>query len=107
MIDRHFIETKLSYIQSYYAELDKILLSTDTEIKRDFIKLRALERIFQLIVEEIIDINNHIIRYYPLPTPEDFQSSFKVLAEHKILPEEFTKEIAPVCGLKKQTCSQV
>ncbi len=102
MIDRHFIETKLSYIQSYCVELDNILVFTDIEIKRDFIKLRALERILQLIVDEIIDINNHIIRYYPLSIPEDFQSSFKVLAERKIFPEEFAEKIAPVVGLRNR-----
>jgi len=102
MIDRHFIETKLSYIQSYCVELDNILAFTDIEIKRDFIKLRALERILQLIVDEIIDINNHIIRYHPLTVPEDFQSSFRVLAEHKILPEEFADKIAPVVGLRNR-----
>jgi uncharacterized protein YutE (UPF0331/DUF86 family) len=102
MIDRYFIETKLSYIQSYCVELDNILAFTDIEIKRDFIKLRALERILQLIVDEIIDINNHIIRYHPLTVPEDFQSSFRVLAEHKILPEEFADKIAPVVGLRNR-----
>jgi uncharacterized protein YutE (UPF0331/DUF86 family) len=56
MIDRYFIETKLSYIQSYCVELDNILAFTDIEIKRDFIKLRALERILQLIVALIIEL---------------------------------------------------
>ena len=102
MIDRHFIEAKLSYIESYCTELDNILLSADIEIKEDFIKLRALERILQLIVDEIIDINNHIIRYYPLSLPEDFQSSFRTLSDYKILPEEFAKKIAPVVGLRNR-----
>jgi hypothetical protein len=45
MIDRKFIETKLSYIQTYYQELEGVLVFLDQEIKADILKLRALERI--------------------------------------------------------------
>ena len=62
MIDRTFVETKLSYIQTYYGELERVLGYSDQEIKGDILRLRALERIIQLIVDELIDINNHIIR---------------------------------------------
>ena len=59
MIDRRFVEAKLSYIQTYYQELEGVLGYSDQEIKGDVLKLRALERVIQLIVDEIIDINNH------------------------------------------------
>jgi uncharacterized protein YutE (UPF0331/DUF86 family) len=102
MIDRDFIETKLFLIHSYYDELEKVLSYEDAEIKKDFIKLRAIERITQLIVDEIIDINNHIIRYNKLQVPDNFQSTFLILANHKILPIEFAKKIAPVVGLRNR-----
>jgi uncharacterized protein YutE (UPF0331/DUF86 family) len=102
MIDRIFIETKLSYIQAYYQELENVLGYSDQEIKGDILKLRALERIIQLIVDEIIDINNHIIRYAQLQVPEDFQSAFLILAENKILPEGFARRMAPMVGLRNR-----
>ncbi|RMG05059.1 MAG: DUF86 domain-containing protein [Nitrospirae bacterium] len=102
MIDRHFIEQKLSNIQNYYDEIEQLFSYTDEEIKNDFIKLRAVERILQLIVDEIIDINNHIIRYQPLKLPPDFQSTFMILAENRIIPEDFAKKIAPVVGLRNR-----
>jgi len=102
MIDRRFIETKLSHIQTYYQELEGVLGYSDQEIKSDILRLRALERIIQLIVDEITDINNHIIRYAQLRVPEDFQSAFLILAENKILPEEFARRIAPVVGLRNR-----
>lgn len=102
MIDRIFIETKLSYIQAYYQELENVLGYSDQEIKGDILKLRALERIIQLIVDEIIDINNHIIRYAQLQVPEDFQSAFLILAENKILPEGFARRMAPMIGLRNR-----
>jgi uncharacterized protein YutE (UPF0331/DUF86 family) len=102
MIDKLFIETKLSYIQAYFKELEGVLVYPDKEIQKDFLKLRALERILQLIVDEMIDINNHIIRYAHLRVPDDFQSSFLVLGENKILPEVFANRIAPVVGLRNR-----
>mgnify|MGYP005832463947 CR=1 FL=1 len=102
MIDRIFVEAKLSNVKTYLKELEDVLIYSDHEIMKDFMKLRALERIFQLIVDEIIDINNHIVRYAKLEIPEDFQSSFLVLAKNKILPGEFAKKIAPVVGLRNR-----
>jgi len=102
MIDRVFIESKLSHIQTYSKELTDVLAYSDQEIKVDFLRLRALERVLQLIVDEIVDINSHIIRYGHFKAPEDFQSSFLVLAEHKIFPEEFARKIAPVIGLRNR-----
>ncbi len=102
MIDKDFVKSKIFFIKSYYEELEQILSFSDTEIKKDFVKLRAIERIIQLIVDEIIDINNHFIRYGFLKIPENFQSSFLALAENKILPENFAKKIAPVVGLRNR-----
>lgn len=102
MIDKAFLEAKLSYIQTYYQELDNVLLYSDEEIKQDFLKLRAMERILQLIVDEIIDINNHIIRYSNLSVPDDFQGSFMILSDNKILPGDFAGRIAPVVGVRNR-----
>jgi uncharacterized protein YutE (UPF0331/DUF86 family) len=102
MIDKRFVEAKLSYIHSYYQELEDVLAYSDQEIKGDILMLRALERIIQLIVDEITDINNHIIRYAQLRVPEDFQGAFLILAENKILPEGFSKSMAPVVGLRNR-----
>jgi len=102
MIDKRFVEAKLAYIQSYYQELEIVLAYPDQEIKEDRLKLRALERIIQLIVDEMIDINNHFIRYAQLRVPEDFQSAFMVLAENNILPQEFAAKLAPVVGLRNR-----
>jgi uncharacterized protein YutE (UPF0331/DUF86 family) len=96
------LKQQLSYIQTYYQELEGVLGYSDQEIKLDILMLRALERIIQLIVDEITDINNHIIRYAQLRVPEDFQSAFFILAENKILPEEFARRIAPVVGLRNR-----
>ena len=72
------------------------------EVKKDFIRFYALERVFQLIVDEVIDINNHIIRSQDFGAPDNFQSTFTILAENEVLPEEFAEKIAPVVGLRNR-----
>jgi len=97
-MNREFIEKKLSACLRYVERLEGIVLHSDEEITNDFLKLHALERLIQLIVDEIIDVNTHIIRNSALETPDDFQGSFATLASGGILPEQFAQKIAPVVG---------
>ena len=60
----------------------------------------ALERLVQLIVDEMVDINTHIIAESDFQVPSDYQSTFITLAENKILPAEFAEKIAPSIGLR-------
>lgn len=102
MIDKVFVERKLDRIESYSEELEEIFESSPEEIKNDFLKYRSAERILQLIVDEIIDINNHLIKRDGLEVPDDFQGTFSTLAENEILPKKFAQRIAPVVGLRNK-----
>lgn len=102
MIDREFIEKKIDRIETYSQEIKDIFEFSLEEIREDFLKYRATERVLQLIVDEMIDINNHLIRRLNLKIPDDFQGTFLVLAENKIFPEEFAKRLAPIVGLRNR-----
>jgi len=79
-----------------------ILKLSVKEILNDYTKLRTLERNFQLIVDEMTDINLYLIKERELNSPSDFQSSFEILGEAKILPYDFAIKIAPVVGLRNK-----
>lgn len=102
MIDKIFITNKLDQIRKYYADLEKILNVPIEKLKNDSISGYAIERLFQLIVDEIIDINNHLILRNKLETPDDFQSTFSILAKNKIIKENFAERIAPTVGLRNK-----
>ena len=102
MINTRFVTEKLDLVKMYYQEMQKILDVSLEEVKKDFIRFYALERVFQLIVDEVIDINNHIIRSQDFGAPDNFQSTFTILAENEVLPEEFAEKIAPVVGLRNR-----
>lgn len=93
-ISRTFVEAKLSYLQGYYRELIEVLKRSNREILSDCIVLRAVERIVQLIVDEMIDLNKYLIRNLLLDLPEDTQSTFYVLGRGGMLDSEFAHKLS-------------
>jgi uncharacterized protein YutE (UPF0331/DUF86 family) len=102
MIDKQVVESKLGEIDQYLFEAQPILELTEQEILDDVRNLRTLERNFQLIVDAILAINSHLIAGLLLTPAEDYQGTFTILSQHKVLPIEFTQKIAPVVGLRNQ-----
>lgn len=102
MIDKEFIEKKIESIEKYSQKVEEVFKFSLKEMKEDFLKYRTLERLLQLIVDEMIDVNNHLIRRLNLRSPDDFQGTFLILAENNILPEDFAKKVAPLVGLRNR-----
>lgn len=100
MIDRELIRDKMADLQNYLQELEPLLGYKSGDIINDNLKLRTVERLFQLIVDTTVDINTHIINESDFGVPDDYQSTFIILAKNKILPMEFAEQIAPSVGLR-------
>ncbi|MDP2630705.1 MAG: DUF86 domain-containing protein [Candidatus Uhrbacteria bacterium] len=100
MINKNIIEGKLTDIQRYFGELEPVLKFSCTEILDDPLKIHTVERLFQLIVDTAVDINTHIIVESAFGVPDDYQNTFVVLGEQKILPMSFVNRIAPSVGLR-------
>lgn len=100
MINKELVQGKMSDVGSYFRELEPILKEDARQIIADHLKLRTVERLFQLIVDTAIDINTHIIAESGFVVPEDYQSTFTILAENKVMPTEFALKIAPSVGLR-------
>jgi len=96
------IDEKREKIDSYLGEAKTLLDFSVREILEDFTKLRTLERNFQLIVDEMIDINQHLIKELGLNVSNDLEGTFHILGENKILPEDFVLKFAPVVGLRNR-----
>jgi len=102
VFDKTFIDEKIRRTRSYLEEIKPLLKFSIKEILNDFTKLRTLERNFQLIVDEIIDINQHFIKELNLEISDDLEGTFHILGENKILPEDFVLKVAPVVGLRNR-----
>jgi len=102
MLNKGFVKEKIGLIKGYFQEIEDIIKLENKEILGDIRNLKTLERNFQLIVDEILDINLHFIRELDLKSPSDFQSTFEILAEGKIIPINFAMKIAPAVGLRNK-----
>ena len=100
MLDKNLITKKLALLDGYILELEPIVALSEKEILADTFKFHTAERLFQLIVDEMIDVNTHLIRVKILPPPDDIQSTFTVLGKAGVLPNDFAEKISPVVGLR-------
>ena len=100
MINKDLVINKMADTQKYLEELMPILQHDSREIIDDNLKLRSVERLFQLIVDTTIDINMYIITESDISVPDDYQSTFMVMGEHNIVPMDFAQAIAPSVGLR-------
>lgn len=103
MFNKEFIEKKLSQIIEYIEELRPIVEKMSSEeIKNDYFKCHTAERLLQLVVDTMLDINIHFIKEKNLNVPDELQNTFRVLAENKILNSDFADKIAPIVGLRNR-----
>lgn len=100
MLDKKSIKSKLKIISQYLEELEANLKYSNNEIKKDLNRLRAVERIFQLIVDMMVGINLHIIARKNFKSPDDYQGTFEILGNNDVLPDIFAFRIAPAVGLR-------
>lgn len=96
------IRRKLINLVEYSKELSPFKsYSYEQYIKNYFIK-RTGERLIQLIVENMVDINSVIISQNNLPPPKDYYSSFETLGKINVLPANFALALAPCTGMRNR-----
>ncbi len=97
-----FIDEKIKRVRDYLEEAKHLFRFSAKEILADSEKLHIAERLFQLIVDEMIDINQHFIKELGLDISNDLEGTFHILGENNILPKDFVLKISPVVGLRNR-----
>ncbi len=97
-----FVFKKIEEMEGFLEEIGELFKNSDKKILADSGKLHIAERLLQLVVDLMIDINQHFIKELGLKISEDFQGTFYILGENKILPQKFAQKIAPVVGLRNR-----
>ncbi|MCX6789660.1 MAG: DUF86 domain-containing protein [Candidatus Gribaldobacteria bacterium] len=96
------VSEKLDRTSGYLDEVENLFRFSAKEILADSEKLHIAERLFQLIVDEIIDINQHFIKELHFDLSNDLEGTFHILGENNILPQDFVLRISPVVGLRNR-----
>ena len=101
MPDKPFLQKKIDMLVGYVAELTDLITGNEIEaIKQDKPKLYSVERLFQLAVDLMIDVNTHIINSSDFGTVDDLQSTFKLLGDFNVLEKTFAYKIAPIVSAR-------
>lgn len=101
MQDNNLILSKIKSIQSDLDKLKELQTFTFEQIVSDYIKHKALERITEVIINEAIDINHHIIANSDIKDFSfDYKKSFTILCDMKVLPSDFAQKISLSVGLR-------
>jgi len=101
MLDHILLDKKLELLSGYIDEMKPLAVDISIDdILADNFKYHTAERLFQLIVDEMVDINIHIIKNENIGAPDDLESTFKLLGLYKVLKSNFADAISPVVGLR-------
>ena len=100
MLDKTFISNKMRMLSENVNILEQILKDDNENIKTDILKLPAVERYFQRVVDLMVDINTHIINEGDFGTVDDLQSTFKLLGDSNVLEEFFAQKVSPIVGVR-------
>ena len=101
MLDQNFLDKKRHLLTGYLDELEPLIVGNSVSVLKSYnIKYHTIERLFQLMVDTMVDINVHILREGNFGAVDDLQSTFKLLGESGVLGRDFAKKIAPIVGAR-------
>ncbi|MEK7621806.1 MAG: DUF86 domain-containing protein [Patescibacteria group bacterium] len=103
MPDKDIIKSKLAAISEYLPRLmSNLEVYRQGKLMLDDDRVFVIERLFQLIADAAIDINTHIIIQGKLESPDDYEGTFRILGQHKIIPLDFAEKISGSVGLRNR-----
>jgi uncharacterized protein YutE (UPF0331/DUF86 family) len=100
MVDRRLVERRAQQLAHYLEALRGFKALSLKAFIEDATKRYAAERLMQLIVDEAIDINAHLILSSRHAPPKDYYSSFVQLASLGVCPRALALALAPTTALR-------
>lgn len=105
MINKIFVERKISLIQNELVHLTPLKDHTFEEVSKDFMKQAAVERIMERLINRALDINQHLIaELAELGTepPLDYKETFLKLSDFGIYDQNFAENISRSVGTRNK-----
>lgn len=89
MVEPETIEGIFRNLDTYLDQLRQLAGLPREELANDLVKLGAAKYYLQVAIECCIDVANHIVARQGFRAPESYADSFTVLAENKVIKEDF------------------
>jgi uncharacterized protein YutE (UPF0331/DUF86 family) len=100
MVDRDKVEGLIRHLRQYTGYLRDIAKLDREEFLNDPMAIGSARYYLQVSIESCIDIANHIIATERFRAPKDYKDTFRVLNETGIIPDEFTRTMRAMAGLR-------
>lgn len=103
MLNHNLIKTKIEYIQRDIGRLKEYSRLSFDAVAKDWHSYSVVKLLLMEIIGRAIDINQHIIAETAstqVAAPLDYRQTFIKLGELKVLPQEFSEEIAQSAGFR-------
>ncbi len=101
MIDKELIKNKINFIQKELDRLGGFKDLSFEEIISDYFKHTVVERILERIINDAIDINQHIIaELKESGVPNDYKETFEELVNLKVFDKDFAMDVSQSVGLR-------
>ena len=85
LIESELIAERLDRLTSHIKNLKAVIKAGKKKVCKDPVMFAALERFFQLGLEGVLDVGNHIIAELDFRKPSTYEHILPILAEHKII----------------------
>lgn len=101
MIDTRMVKNKIGAMQRDLTELKTFERYSFDQVVKDYRTHKVVERILEVVINEAIDINQHLIVKGGLGKfPFDFRESFLLLVKLGVYQGDFAEKIADSVGLR-------
>lgn len=100
MIDYITINPKLEKLREYVGYLKEYQKHSLEELKKDHTLQGAVFHYLQSAIECILDMGEMLISGLKLRKPEQAREVIKILAENKVIPDDFAQRFAPIASFR-------
>ena len=90
LVDKLLIGRKLARMDTYLTQVREFSKISENQYKKNWKTQRIVERTLQILVEECIDIANHIISDEAMRLPGGYADAFQVLMENRIINKKLS-----------------
>ncbi len=100
MVNKAVLAARLERLREYFVILESVqVYDIDRFVQDPFIHGTA-ERNLHLAIECLLDVGNHVISDRGYPKPENYADIFRILADHKVIPEHLFRELAGMAAFR-------
>ena len=90
LVDKLLIGRKLARMDTYLKQVREFSKISENEYRKNWKTQRIVERTLQILVEECIDVANHIISDKGMRVPVGYADTFQVLMENRIINKKLS-----------------